>query len=120
METQQKEKVDLTQEIVKIIKQKESMVRDTMDKKSIVIYEDKEPVRFKRKKEQKNVAEDVVRSVQGESEDGVSEIKEVHRLEKYTEGGKRSLKVKFRTQSTASKVIQHAWRLDKTQQFKKI
>ncbi|MPC52067.1 hypothetical protein E2C01_045927 [Portunus trituberculatus] len=64
------------------------------------------------------MAEDVVRSVQDEGEDWVSEIEEVHRLGKYTEGG-RPPKVKFRAQTTVS-VIQHAWRLDKTEQLKRI
>ncbi len=53
IEAQKKEK-----EIVKVIKQKELMVRDTVDKrkKCIVIYglkEETEPVRYKREKEQK-------------------------------------------------------------------
>ncbi len=40
IEVQKKEKTDLSKEIVKVIKQKESMVRDTVNKKKcIIIYE---------------------------------------------------------------------------------
>ncbi len=71
---------------MKVIKQKESMVRDTVDKKKcIVIYglkEETEPVRYKREGEQKKVAEDVVRNIQREGEDWISEIEEIHRLGK--------------------------------------
>ncbi len=56
-EAQKKEKTDLSKEIVKVIKQKESMVRDTVNKKKcIFIYglkEETEPVRYKREKNKK-------------------------------------------------------------------
>ena len=124
VESQNREKPDLTKEIVKVIKQKESVVRDTVDKKKcVVIYglkEETEPIRVKREKEQKKMVEDVVRTVQGEGDDWVGEIEEVHRLGKYSEEGIRPLKVKFRAQSTATEIISYAWKLDKVEQYKKV
>ncbi|MPC19108.1 hypothetical protein E2C01_012016 [Portunus trituberculatus] len=67
--------------------QKESMVRNTVDKKkNIVIFglnEEEEPIKSKKEKGQKKVAEDVVKTVQGEGENWESEIEKVHRLGKY-------------------------------------
>ncbi len=37
IEAQKREKTDLSKEIVKVIKQKESMVRDTVDKKKCIV-----------------------------------------------------------------------------------
>ena len=100
MQSQYREKTDLTNEIVKVIKQKESIVRDTIDKKKcFIIYglkEETEPIRAKREKVQRMMVDDVVKNVQGEDNDWVNEIEEVHRLGKYKEGAK-PLKVKFRT-----------------------
>ena len=124
MQSQSREKTDLTSEIVKVIKQKESMVRDTVDKKKcIVIYglkEETEPIRTKREKEQRMKVDDVVRNVQGEEDEWVNEIEEVHRLGKYKEGESRPLKVKFRAQSTAVEVISNAWKLDRVERYKKV
>ena len=86
MESQNREKNDLTKEIVKVIKQKESVLRDTVDKKKcVIIYglkEEIEPIRAKREKEQRMMVDDVVRNVQGEGNEWVNEIEEVHRLGK--------------------------------------
>ena len=82
--------------------------------------EEIEPVRVKREKEQKMIAENIVRNVLDEGEDWVNEIEEVHRLGKYTEGGARPLKLKFRVQTTASEVISHTWRLTKVEQYKNV
>ncbi len=61
-----------------------------MDKKKcIVIYglkEETEPVRYKREREQIKVTEDIVRNIQTEGEDWISEIEEIHRLGKYIGG----------------------------------
>ena len=106
------------------MKQKESVVRDTVDKKKcIIIYglkEETEPIRTKREKEQRMVVDDVVRHVQDESDEWVNEIEEVHRLGKYKEGEARPLKVKFRAQSTAVEVISNAWKLDRVERYKKV
>ncbi len=93
-----------------------------MDKKKcIVIYglkEETEPVRYKRERERKKkVAEDIVRNIQREGENRISEIERIHILGKYIE---RPLKVKFRAQTTAMEVISNTWKLDKTEQYSKV
>ena len=48
------------------------------------------------------------------------EIKEIVRIGKYSEGGQRPLKIKFRSQSTAEEIIGRSWKLAGKDAYKNI
>ena len=66
MQSQSREKTDLTSEIVKVIKQKESVVRDTVDKKKCVIIYGLKGNRTYKSKERESTEDDGRETVQGE------------------------------------------------------
>ncbi len=89
MEQQKKStEENLTKEVIKVIKEKENIVRDTVDnKKCVVIYGLKEkgqPVCNIREKEERKMVKDVIAVVQ---DDDLNEetTEEVYRLGKYQE-----------------------------------
>ena len=85
---------------VKVIKEKENIVRDTVDKKKcIIIFGVKEkvlPMRPTREKEGRKVVREVVKAVQEENSDQDEET-EVYRLGQYDDGKVRPMKIKFRS-----------------------
>ena len=97
-------KKNLAKEVVKVVKQNENSVRNTVDKnKCLIIFGFKEKVLPKkniRQEEEKKVVKEMFNMVQENSEIE-EEIEEIHRLGKYEEGGIRPLKAKFRSQATA-------------------
>ncbi|MPC77340.1 hypothetical protein E2C01_071792 [Portunus trituberculatus] len=88
--------------VIEVIKEKESMVWDAVDKKkSFVIYgmrEKKNPNKFTREREEREMAKMVIKRVQDSTHEFNQEVNEVVRLGRYTEGGKRPMKVKMRSQ----------------------
>lgn len=48
------------------------------------------------------------------------EIDEVYRLGKYNEGTDRPLKIKFRTQVAATKVLDKTWKLAQSEEYKDV
>ena len=116
---------DQTKEtVVKVIKEKPDLVRDTVEKKKCVVVfglkEKKNPVRHVREKEERELASNIVKLVQTEEKSLEGEIEEVHRVGKYEDGGQRPLKVRFRSQVSAEEVLSGAWRLAKCQEYKEV
>ena len=62
------------------------------------LKEKKNPVKFVREKEEKQVAKNLITMIQEEGQELETEIEEVYRLGKYREGNSRLLKVKMRSQ----------------------
>jgi len=109
--------------VVKVIKEKENIVRHTVKKKKcVIIFGVKEkmlPMRPTREKEEMKVVREILKAVQEENSDQNEEI-EVYRLGQYEEGGVRHMKGKFRSQITVSKILPRAWKLAQKEENKKI
>ena len=124
IETQRHEKENLAKEVVKVIKEKENIVRETVDKKKcVMIFGLKEkvlPLRHIREKEERRVVKEIFKEVKEENDEIEEEIEEVSRIGKYEEGGSRPIKVKLRSQVEAEEILQRAWRLSKKEGLKRI
>jgi len=124
IESQKHDKENLTKAVIKVIKEKENIVRDTVDKKKcVVIFGVKEkmlPVRPIREKDEMKVVKDILKVVQEENSDQDEEIEEVSRLGRYEEGGMRPMKVKFRSQVKACEILSRSWKLAQREEYKKI
>ena len=107
-----------------MIKEKENLVRDTVDKKKcLVIYglnEKKNKIRFAREKEEKELVKEIIRVVQDEGQNLEAEIEEIHRIGKYNEGGKRPLKVKMTSQMKVEEILARSGKLAEYHECKDI
>lgn len=122
MEEQVKAKDEgITEKVIKVIKEKPEIVRDTVEKKkSLVIFgikEENAPIRTTREKRDKEEVEKVINVIQEEN-DLVGEIEEVFRLGKYEEGAHRPIKIRLRSQVAAEMIVGRAWRLAKSEIYK--
>ncbi len=120
----QRSKEGLTKEVIKVIKEKENLVRDTVDKKkSIMILglEESEIKNwYKREAEQRKTAR-LVMSVINEGHTKLEdEIEEVYRIGKYDQGKSRPLKVKLKSQTAAEETLANGWKLAKSNEFKQV
>jgi len=124
IESQKQDKENLTNAVIKVIKEKDNIIRDTVDKKKcVIIFGVKEkilPVRPIREKDEMEVVKDILQVVQEENPDQDEEIEEVSRLGRYEEGGTRPMKVKFRSQIKASEILSRSWKLAQREEYKKI
>lgn len=115
---------EITEKVIKVIKEKPDMVRDTVErKKSVVVVGIKEeftPNRRTREGKDKEEVEHVIEAIQEEDNKIVGEIEEVFRLGKYKEGVQRPIKIRFRSQVAAEEVVGRAWKLSKTENYKKV
>ncbi|MPC60009.1 hypothetical protein E2C01_054044 [Portunus trituberculatus] len=95
--------------VIEVIKEKGSIVRDAVDKKkSFVIYgmrEKKNPNRLTREREEREMAKTVIKRVQESTQEFDQEVEEVVRLGRYTERGKRPMKVKMRSQVAVEEIM---------------
>lgn len=123
LENQQKANVDIKEKVVKVIKEKERLVRDTVDKvKCVVIFgvrEDKETNRLERDLQEKVKVKGVLIEIL-EDDQTMNTVEEFHRIGKYQEGKDRPLKIKFVTQAKAEEVLRNAWKLAKKERFKRV
>ncbi|MPC87232.1 hypothetical protein E2C01_082089 [Portunus trituberculatus] len=77
-------------------------------KKSFVIYgmgEKKNPNKFTREHEEREMAKMVIKMVQDSTQEFDQEVEEVVRLGRHTEGGKRPMKVKMRSQVAVEEIM---------------
>ncbi|MPC95095.1 hypothetical protein E2C01_090291 [Portunus trituberculatus] len=81
--------------VIEVIKEKENMVQDAVDKKkSFEIYgmrDKKNPNKFTRECEEREMAKTVIKRVQDSTQEFDQEVEEVIRLARYSEGGKRPM-----------------------------
>ena len=106
-----------------MIKEKEKLVRDTVDKvKCVVLFgmkEEKIVNRTEREQKEKASLGEVFETVT-EDEQAVKAIEEFHRIGQYEEGKDRPIRVKFATQTMAEAVVSRAWRLASEEKYKKV
>ena len=125
MENQIKE--DVTKTVVKIIKEKGDLVRNTVDKKKCIIVfglkEEIMPIRQEREVKERKVAEGVLAAIQDnntEAKEISEEIEEVIRLGKFEEGKQRPMRIKLKLQTTAEHALARSWRLATSEEYKKV
>ena len=110
--------------VVKIIKEKENLVRDTVEKKKcMVIYglkEKKNDVRTERERELKESVKKVVAKVQDEEQGLEGEIEEVVRLGRYNEEKVRPIKVRMRSQAAVEEIMLRTGRLASTLEYERV
>lgn len=110
--------------VIKVIKEKEDLVRDTVDKKKCLVFfgvqEKKNPVKFVREKEEKEVVKKLISVIQDEEQGLEKEIEEVYRLGKYSEGSKRPLKVKMRSQVGVEEILARTGKLAGNSEYSQI
>lgn len=115
---------NLEKQVIQVIKNKEHVVRDMVEKKkSVIIFGLKEKVlnnRSDRVKEELKVAREIIKEVEEDNAEVVEEIEEVFRLGKYEEGKARPMKIKFKSQAAATKVLERTWTLAQTERYKDV
>ena len=117
-------KENLEKEVIRVIKKKEALVRDTVDKnKCVIVFGLKErvqPVTTTRERDELVLAKEVVASVKEVNSEIEEEVEEVYRLGRYKEGGERPMKIKFRSQTVVNEIINRTWKLSENEKFKKV
>ena len=110
--------------VIQVIKEKEELVRHTVEKKKCIMVfgvgEEKTPMRQEREKKEKDVTRKLVEVATNETNECQGEIEEVSRIGRYEEGKNRPMRIKFKSQTSAEEVLNGAWRLGKREDYKNI
>ena len=97
-------------------------MRDTVDRrKCLVIYgieEKKNPNKYGREREERELAKKVIKQVQDDTQSLEQEVEETHRIGRYNEGNTRSLKVRMRSKLAVEEITARADRLAQTEEYK--
>ena len=124
MESQRKDNEEIKNKVVSVIKEKEKLVRDTVDKvKTIVIFgvqEEDIVNKIERENKEKEKVREVMKVVVEDDEQTSNMMEEIHRIGKFEKGKDRPIKVKFTTQVKAEEVLNNTWRLAGKEKFKKV
>ncbi|KAK3894637.1 hypothetical protein Pcinc_001615 [Petrolisthes cinctipes] len=121
---EEERKNNLEKQVIQVLKSKENVVRDMVEKKKgVIVFGLKEKVSTTRKdrvKEDLKVARPIIGEVEDDNTESGEEIEEVFRLGKYQEGKDRPMKIKFKTQVAATRVLEKTWKLAQTEKYKKV
>ncbi|KAK3888555.1 hypothetical protein Pcinc_007407 [Petrolisthes cinctipes] len=121
---EEERKNNLEKQVIQVLKSKENVVRDMVEKKKgVIVFGLKEKVSTTRKdrvKEDLKVARPIIGEVEDDNTESGEEIEEVFRLGKYQEGKDRPMKIKFKTRVAATRVLEKTWKLAQTEKYKKV
>ncbi|XP_076032713.1 uncharacterized protein LOC143020304 isoform X2 [Oratosquilla oratoria] len=110
--------------VIKVMRQKENIVRDLADKKKCIIIlgmEEKHNTdRTTRIKEENEKVSQLLESVQEDEPGIMKQIEEKFRLGKYSTDKTRPIKIKFKSQTTAENILSKTGKLATSEQYKKI
>ncbi|MPC44014.1 hypothetical protein E2C01_037673 [Portunus trituberculatus] len=110
--------------VIEVTKEKEGLVWDTVDKKkSFLIFgmkEKKNPNKFTREHEEKELAKTVIKQVQDSTQELDQEVKEVIRLQRYNEGGRTPMKVIMKSQVAVKEIMARKGKLADDTEHKNI
>ena len=110
--------------IVKVIKENENLVRETVDKKKCVLVfgmkEDNIPHRLQREKVEKENISEIIKEIKSDESNLENEIEEHRRLGKFEPGKRRPVKIKFKSQSDAEEALAGACKLARKENLKNI
>ena len=82
--------------------------------------QEKNPVKFVREREEKELAKEIIEIVQDREQGLEKEVEEVHRIGRYNEGGIRPLTVKPRSQATVEEILARTGKLAENTKYKNI
>ena len=106
---------NMEKKVVRILKEKENIIRDTVQKKMcVIVFGDKEkdlPLKATRQREELKRAKEIIASVVEEGEDTMEQVEEVYRLGKYMRNGARPMRIRFSTQVAAATVLARTGKL---------
>ena len=109
--------------VIQVIKEKDNLVRYTVDKKKCMVIfglqEKRNPVKMVREREEKKLVRNIVSLVQDE-EQGMEREIEVYRIGKYKEEGKRPIKVMMRSQVVIEEILARTGKLAENHDYKNI
>ena len=112
------------EEVVKVIKEKQNLVRDTVEKKKCMVIfgmkEKRNEVRSERERELRESVRKLVGEVQDEEQNLEEEIEEVVRLGKFREEGVRPIKVRMRSQAAAEEILTKTGRLARKSEYERV
>lgn len=117
-EEREKEKKEFEKNVVQVLKKKEKVVRETIDRgKCVVIFGDVEEhlADMKVRKERDVVKVKGILDYLDEGYGWVKELEEVRRLGIYKKGEMRPLRVELKFRSTAEAVANVSWKLNSTE-----
>ena len=122
---EQERRINMDQEIVQVIRNKEKLLREIAEKKRSVIItgviEEKIPARFTREKKEEEKVKEILRNLtEEEPERLVGEIDEITRLGKYDEEKNRPIKLTLKSQTAAEMITSKSWVLSTKQGYKKV
>ena len=110
--------------VIQVIKEKEDLVRDTVDKKKcLVIFglkEKKNLNKYVREREERELVKKIIQTVQESTQELEKDVEETYRIGKYIEGGKRPLKVRMRSQVTVEEILAKTGKLAQRMEYKDI
>lgn len=110
--------------VIQVIKEKEVLVRDTVDKKKCMVIfglnEKKNPNKFAREREEREVAKQVIKTVQDSTQNFDQEVEEVIRLGRFQEGRARPLKVRLRSQMSVEEIMARSGKLADNPEYKDV
>ncbi|XP_076047896.1 uncharacterized protein LOC143029210 [Oratosquilla oratoria] len=110
--------------VIKVIRQKENIVRNLADKKKCIIIlgmeEKHNPDRTTRIKEENEKVSRLLESVQEDEPKIMKQIEEKFRLGKYSTDKTRPIKIKFRSQTMAENILSKTGKLATSEQYKKV
>lgn len=117
---QEKEKSELAQrEIVRVLQQEETMVRNIAEKKKCVVVSGLREDNIRNWQERKNKEEEKIKTLLNkilEEENAFGEVEEYMRLGKYEEGKSRAMKITLKSQIAAEHLLRNAWKLKNSQE----
>ena len=121
---QEEERRELAQsEIVRVIQQKETMVRNIAEKKRSIVVSGLKEENIRNWQERKRMEEERIKNLFSkisEEEDVFVEVEDYIRLGKYEEGKSRAMKIRLKSQVTAERLISMSWKLKDTQETRMI
>ena len=82
--------------------------------------EKRNPVKFVREREEKEVVNRIITMIQDDDQELEKEVEEVYRLGRYSEGSKRPVKIKMRSQVGVEEIIARSGKLARSSEFNKI
>lgn len=101
-----------TEKVIKVLKEKPEMMRDTVEKKKSVVMvginEEFMAIRQVREKKERKTVEQLIEAIQEKDHELVGKIEEVFRLRKYDVGIQRLVEIRFRSQAAAEEVVRKA------------
>ena len=113
----------MEKEFIKVLKNKEALVRDVVEKKRCVVMfgikEEKQPNRQLREKSELETAKEILNIVLDQNNEG-HEIEEIYRMGKYAGKETRPMKVKFKSQTVVEEVLNRTWKLSTDQRYKEV